>query len=82
MYTTEFKVQQFCVLPTHCIYVPPVYIQQFCVLFTLCLCVSCGTEKKEAIISLYSINWLVFIINQYLTLFRVVSIFGSKLFRS
>jgi len=28
---------------------------------TACLCVLCGSEEKTAIISLYSINWLVFV---------------------
>ena len=39
----QFNIQQFYVLPTHCIYV-------FCVI-----------SEQTAIISLYNINWLVFI---------------------
>ena len=29
--------------------------------YTVYLCVLCGSEKKTAIISLYSIDWLVFV---------------------
>ena len=34
-------------------------IQKFCLLITLHFCVLYGYQKKTAIISLYSINWLV-----------------------
>jgi len=50
----QFNIQQFYVLPTHCIYV-------FCV------------DLRTAIISLYNINWLVFLTETESVYFSVLT---------